>query len=76
MSKENAAVKSRIKCREIMTKNPSTATESASLQEIAALLKEGDIGILPIRATIIHYLASERLNQQKRFSSQIRSLMV
>ncbi|MCB1024288.1 MAG: CBS domain-containing protein [Acidobacteria bacterium] len=44
----NTAAKSRIKCREIMTKNPSTATEDVSLQDVAILLKDGDIGILPI----------------------------
>ncbi|MEZ5346637.1 MAG: CBS domain-containing protein [Pyrinomonadaceae bacterium] len=48
MSETNTAAKSRIKCREIMTKNPSTATKDISLQDVAKILKEGDIGILPI----------------------------
>lgn len=43
-----ANAKSRIKCREIMSKNVSTATRAASLQDVAKLLKENDIGILPI----------------------------
>lgn len=42
------AVKSRIKCREIMSKNVSTANRDATLQEVAKILKDGDIGILPI----------------------------
>lgn len=48
MSEINTAAKSRVKCREIMTKNPSTATQDVSLQDVAKLLKDGDIGILPI----------------------------
>ena len=48
MSDMSANAKSRIKCREIMTKNVSTAERDASLQEVARILKDGDIGILPI----------------------------
>ncbi len=48
MSETKTAAKSRIKCREIMTKSVSTATRDASLQDVAKLLKNGDIGILPI----------------------------
>ena len=48
MSETNSAVKSRIKCREIMTKNPSTVTQDMSIQDVAKLLKDGDIGILPV----------------------------
>ena len=48
MGETNIAVKSRIKCREIMTKDPSTATGSMSLKDVAGILKECDIGILPI----------------------------
>lgn len=48
MSEMDATVKSRIKCREIMSKNVSTAKREMSLQEVAKLLKENDIGILPI----------------------------
>lgn len=48
MSETNTAAKARIKCREIMTKNVSTATSEATLQEVAKLLRDGDIGILPI----------------------------
>ncbi len=44
------AVKTRIKCREIMSKNVSTAESNTSLQEVAKILKENDIGILPIVA--------------------------
>ncbi len=48
MSKIKTAAKSRIKCREIMTKNLSSATRDTSLQEVANILRKGDIGILPI----------------------------
>ncbi|MDQ3634037.1 MAG: CBS domain-containing protein [Acidobacteriota bacterium] len=48
MSEMDATVKSRIKCREIMSKNVSTANSKASLQDVAKLLRDNDIGILPI----------------------------
>jgi len=48
MSETNTAAKARIKCREIMTKNVSTATSDATLQDVSRLLRDGDIGILPI----------------------------
>jgi len=48
MSETKIAAKSRIKCSEIMSKNVSTATREMSLQAVAKILKEGDIGILPI----------------------------
>lgn len=48
MSEMDATVKTRIKCREIMTKNVSTAKMETSLQDVAKLLKDNDIGILPI----------------------------
>ena len=48
MGEQNTAAKSRIKCREIMTKKVATATRDATLQDVAKILREGDIGILPI----------------------------
>ena len=44
----DATVKSRIKCRDIMTKNVSTANKDESLQDVAKILRDNDIGILPI----------------------------
>jgi CBS domain-containing protein len=48
MSEMNANAKSRIKCREIMSNNVSTAKRDATLQDVAKLLRDNDIGILPI----------------------------
>lgn len=48
MSESSILSKSRIKCREIMSRNVSSASRTTSLQDVAKLLKEGDIGILPI----------------------------
>lgn len=49
MSEMNAAnARPRIKCREIMTKNVSTAGRGMTLQQVAAMLRDGDIGILPV----------------------------
>lgn len=48
MSETNAKAKSRLRCREIMSKNVQTANRNATLCEVAKILKEADIGILPI----------------------------
>jgi CBS domain-containing protein len=42
---------SRIKCREIMTSNVSVGTVEMSLQDVAKLMKDKDIGVLPIVET-------------------------
>jgi CBS domain-containing protein len=43
--------KSRIKCREIMTSNVSVGTVEMTLQDVAKLMKDKDIGVLPIVET-------------------------
>lgn len=48
MNEIKTLVKSRIRCSEIMTKSISMATNEMSLQEVAKILRDGDIGILPI----------------------------
>ena len=40
--------KSRVRCREIMTKTVSTVTPEMSLYDAARKMKEGDIGVLPV----------------------------
>ncbi len=39
---------SRIKCRDIMTSNVKTATRDMSLQDIAEIMREGDMGSVPV----------------------------
>ena len=48
MGQGESSVRSRQKCREIMTKNVRTATREASLREVAAMMREGDMGAVPI----------------------------
>lgn len=48
MSELNATAKSRLRCREIMSKKVQTAHRDTSLKEVAGILKKADIGILPI----------------------------
>lgn len=48
MSQGESSIQSRQKCREIMTKNVRTATRRSSLREVAALMREGDMGAVPI----------------------------
>ena len=45
---EQKSAQSRIKCREIMTSNVSVGTVEMSLQDVAKLMKDKDIGVLPI----------------------------
>ena len=39
---------SRMRCREIMTKNVRTATRDMSLREVAAIMRDGDMGAVPV----------------------------
>lgn len=38
----------RIKCREIMTSNVKTATRAMPLREVAMLMRDGDMGSIPV----------------------------
>ena len=48
MSEGESSVRSRQKCREIMTKNVRTATGDASLCDVGAMMRDGDMGAVPI----------------------------
>ncbi len=48
MTESESSAISRMKCREIMTKNVKTATREMSLQEVAALMRDGDMGAVPV----------------------------
>lgn len=39
---------SRMRCREMMTKNVRTATRDTSLREVALMMRDGDMGAVPI----------------------------
>jgi CBS domain-containing protein len=39
---------SRLRCSEIMTKNVRTATREASLREVAVMMRDGDMGAVPV----------------------------
>ena len=45
---ENQATNPRQQCRDIMTKNPTAANREMTLQEVAALMRDGDFGVLPV----------------------------
>ena len=38
----------RIKCRDIMTSSVKTATRDMSLQEVATMMRDGDMGSIPV----------------------------
>lgn len=48
MSEESASQKSRVRCREIMTSNVSTASGEMTIQAVSQMMRDGDIGVLPV----------------------------
>ncbi len=48
MSEKNFSENARRRCREIMTRNVKTASREMSLQEVARLMREGDMGAMPV----------------------------
>jgi CBS domain-containing protein len=38
----------RIRCREIMTSNVTTATKDMSLRDVAVMMRDGDMGSIPV----------------------------
>jgi CBS domain-containing protein len=48
MSEREASAKSRLRCRDIMTSNLTTASREMTLQEVAQMMSKGDFGVLPV----------------------------
>lgn len=48
MTEAETTAISRMKCSEIMTKNVRTATPEMSLAEVAAMMRDGDMGAVPV----------------------------
>src|SRR5215212_7460658 len=48
MAENQVSANERRRCREIMTRNVTTATRDMSLQAVAALMRDGDMGSLPV----------------------------
>jgi CBS domain-containing protein len=48
MSEKNFSENARKKCREIMTRDVKTANREATLRDVAALMRDGDMGAMPI----------------------------
>lgn len=48
MAENQISVNERRRCREIMTRGVTTATREMSLQAVAALMRDGDMGSLPV----------------------------
>lgn len=48
MTQENFPVNARKKCREIMTKNVTTVSPEMSLEDVAVMLRDGDVGSMPV----------------------------
>ena len=48
MSEKTFSENMRRQCREIMTRNVKTANRNTTLQEVGALMRDGDMGAVPI----------------------------
>lgn len=48
MSEKKFSENVRKKCSEIMTRNVKTATRQATLREVAQMMREGDMGAVPV----------------------------
>ena len=48
MNEVDRSAISRMQCREIMTKNVRTATREMPLSEVAAMMRDGDMGAVPV----------------------------
>lgn len=48
MAEKNVSANARKRCREIMTQNVTTATREMSLRKVARLMRDGDVGSLPV----------------------------
>jgi len=48
MSEQNLSENARRRCREIMTRNVKTATREMTLREVAAMMRDGDMGSIPV----------------------------
>lgn len=48
MTEKKLSVNARKRCREIMTKNVTTGARGMTLQEVAKVFRDGDMGALPI----------------------------
>ncbi|HEY0428811.1 MAG TPA: CBS domain-containing protein [Pyrinomonadaceae bacterium] len=48
MSEKNFSENARRLCREIMTRSVRTASREMSLEEVARLMREGDMGAMPV----------------------------
>ena len=48
MTEAESTAISRLRCSEIMTKNVRTAAPGATLKEVATLMREGDMGAVPV----------------------------
>src|SRR6476646_534086 len=48
MTEADRSAITRIRCREIMTKDVKTVESSTSLQEVGRIMREGDMGAVPV----------------------------
>ena len=48
MAEEQTSALARQRCSEIMTKNVKTATRETTLREVAAIMRDGDVGAVPV----------------------------
>lgn len=48
MTEKDASAMARMRCRDIMTANVRTVTRDASLQDVGVIMRDGDVGAVPV----------------------------
>ncbi|MEP6850224.1 MAG: CBS domain-containing protein [Acidobacteriota bacterium] len=48
MAEEQTSARARQRCSEIMTKNVKTSTRETTLREVAAIMRDSDVGAVPV----------------------------
>lgn len=48
MTQSDSSAKTRMRCREIMTSNVKTATREMPLRDVAVMMRDGDMGSIPV----------------------------
>ena len=73
---ERSAV-SRTRCSEIMTRDVRTATREMTLKEAALMMREGDMGSIPVVAMLLgYYTIAEHIENIKNLPVGLMALLL
>jgi CBS domain-containing protein len=72
---ERGASRSHVRCRDIMTRDVTVATRDTTLQEVAAMMRDEDTGVIPVvdREDAPALAGDTNLNDAPRINNRVRS---